>query len=342
MALPTLNRRFPPKKMITMFLGDKMKKICIEWAFSVLVGLVAPFSMLSAINGAELSSPDILPNDMPDYQIHSQVTIPVIHDSGDVEIMELDSYLTGVVLAEMPAAFEAEAIKAQAVVARTYTMKRIESGDKHNQGAVCTNPACCQAYCSPEEYLNKGNPPENLDKVEKAVLSTSGRVLRYQGQYIDATYFSCSGGRTEDAAAVWGTDVPYLQAVDSPGEEHASHYTDTVTIPVNEFLQKLDLEPTGVLRIGKITYTDGSGVDTIEIAGKTLRGTQVRQKLGLRSTVFTIQVLGDSVSITTKGYGHRVGMSQYGAQAMAKSGKRYPEILQYYYTGTILDAIVGN
>ena len=318
-----------------------MSKVCIEWLLSIIIGLVAPFSILSAFS-RPMELPTGPPESIQEEHAVSHIEIPVLFQSGEVKMMELDSYLTGVVLAEMPASFEVEALKAQAVVARTYTMKRMESSDKHPSGAVCTKPSCCQAYCSPAEYINKGNLQEDLKRVEDAVLSTSGKVLLYNGGYIEATYFSCSGGKTENALAVWGSDIPYLQAVDSPGEENASHYTDTVSFSVSDFLQKLGLPESNLLSVGKITYTDGSGVDTIEIAGEVFRGTEVRQKLGLRSTAFTVHILGDSVSITTKGYGHRVGMSQYGAQAMAQSGKQYSEILQYYYNGTTLGTIAGN
>lgn len=319
-----------------------MKKICIEWAFSVFIGLLAPFSILSTVDKLEPISPDIFQETAQEHQDIVSLMIPVLQDDGQVIMMDLDQYLTGVVLAEMPAAFEEEALKAQAVVARTYTMNRIDSGGKHLQGAICMDPACCQAYCDPDSYLQKGNQTECLEKIKNAVLSTSGSVLMYQGKYIDATYFSCSGGRTEDAVAVWGTDVPYLQAVDSPGEEEASHYTDTVEFSIKDFKQMLGIDEKVMLRIGNITYTDGSGVATIEISGTTFKGTELRQILKLRSTVFVIQVLGDVVSITTKGYGHRVGMSQYGAQAMALEGIKYPQILQYYYTGATLDRIAGN
>ena len=261
---------------------------------------------------------------------------------GEIDMLDLDAYLTGVVLAEMPARFEKDALKAQAVVARTYTMKRVESGDKHTGGAICTKPSCCQAYCSPEEYLKKGNLKEDLALVKEAVYATSGQVLLYGGRYIEATYFSCSGGRTEAAVAVWGSDIPYLQAVDSPGEEIADCFTDTASFSVNEFLAKLGAPSGGTLKIGKTTYTDGGGVATVEINGKSFSGTQVRQKLGLRSTAFTFNIIGNTVTVTTRGYGHRVGMSQYGAQAMALDGKSYQQILGYYYQGAVLGRLGNN
>ena len=133
--------------------------------------------------------------------------------------------------------------------------------------------------------------------------------------------------------AVWGTDYPYLRATDSPGEEGAAHYTDTVTFTVAEFAEKLGIAQ---VTLGNATYTAGGGVNTISIGGKEFKGTQVRTLLGLRSTAFTIELSGERVTVTTKGFGHRVGMSQYGADAMALEGKSYREILAHYYQGTAL------
>ena len=251
---------------------------------------------------------------------------------------ELDAYLVGVVLAEMPASFEPEALKAQAVVARTYTRRAAVTGGKHGDGTVCTQASCCQAYISESDYLARGGTEEDVEKVRSAVRETAGQVLTYEGELIEATYFSCSGGQTEDAVAVWGTDYPYLRSVESPGEESAAHYTDTVTFSAEEFQQCLGANLTGTPEswFGDVTYTAGGGVDTMVIGTQTYRGTELRTRLGLRSTVFTVETEGDSVSIRTKGYGHRVGMSQYGADAMAASGSSYEEILAHYYQGTQL------
>lgn len=263
-----------------------------------------------------------------------QLTLPVHMQDGSVQQMEMDTYLTGVVLGEMPADFEVEALKAQAVVARTYALRRDSTGDKH--AGVCTDSGCCQAYRDPQEYLASGGLQENLDKIKAAVTATTAQVLTYDGQLIDATYFSCSGGKTEDAAAVWGLDVPYLQAVDSPGEEKAPRHTETVTFSKAELQSALDIELSGNW-LGKITYTEGGGVDTIQIGNTTFKGTTLRQLLGLRSTAFVITAVGDTVTITTKGFGHRVGMSQYGAEAMAVTGSTYRQILSHYYLGTTLE-----
>lgn len=174
--------------------------------------------------------------------------------------------------------------------------------------------------------------------MRRAVEATAGLVLTYEGSLIEATYFSCSGGSTEDAAAVWGTDFPYLQAVESPGEEQAAHYTDTVTLNAQSFQAALGETLPGAPDswFGEITYTDGGGVAEMKIGGKTYSGTKLRRLLQLRSTAFTIRAGEDTIEITTKGYGHRVGMSQYGADAMAVKGSYFKTILAHYYPGTRL------
>ena len=265
-------------------------------------------------------------------------TIPVLYSDGNVSNMELEQYLVGVLLGEMPMDFNIEALKAQAVVARTYTLRRNGIVTKHEGGAVCTESSCCQAYCSVEGYLENGGKSDAIEKAKFAILSTQGTVITYNGALIEATYFSCSGGRTEDAVAVWGTQIPYLQAVDSPGEEKAVHYVDTVSFPADEFARLLGLDLSGspAKWFGAVTYTAGRGVDTMIIGDVTFKGTELRQKLGIRSTAFTVSPMGDTIYITTKGFGHRVGMSQYGAEAMAVGGSNFQAILAHYYPGTEL------
>ena len=258
-------------------------------------------------------------------------------DGTAVEI-ELEQYLVGVVLGEMPAYFEEEALKAQTVVARTYTLKAHITGGKHGDSSICGNSQCCQAYLSVMDYLERGGTGESVEKVRSAVAATAGKVLTYEGGLIEATYFSCSGGITEDAQAVWGTEYPYLKSVPSPGEEDASVFTDTVSFSADQFQKQLGMNLMGnpELWFGEMTYTAGNGVATMDIGGKKYTGTQLRSLLGLRSTIFEVEVTADSILFHTKGFGHRVGMSQHGADAMAVNGSTYDQILAYYYQGTTL------
>jgi len=312
-----------------------MKSIWREILMSVFMGMILPGIVLSF--GVRNQETQDKKEEMDTPQADTgTISMLLRQENGSTREMEMDDYLLGVVLAEMPASFEPEALKAQAVASRTYTLKAMETGGKHGDGSVCVNSTCCQAYVDPQNYLSRGGTQENLDKVHSAVVATSGYVLTYQGELIEATYFSCSGGSTEDALAVWGTDYPYLQAMPSPGEEGAAHFTDTVTFSLEEFSRKLDVSLSGEDWLGGALYTEGGGVGTITIGGKDFSGTQVRSALNLRSTNFEISFLGDTVTITTKGFGHRVGMSQYGADAMAVSGSNYGQILAHYYQGTDL------
>lgn len=267
----------------------------------------------------------------------AEKAILVLHEA-EVTEMDLDDYLVSVVLCEMPASFEQEALKAQAVVARTYALRHAQKSKKHEDAAVCTDSGCCQGYISEKDYLADGGTEEKIEKVRSAVEQTKDLVLVYDNALIDATYFSCSGGMTEDAVAVWGRDVPYLQSTESPGEEIATHYTDTVQLSSEEFAEKLgiDTNSSPSTWLQSIAYTSGGGVDTARICGKEFKGTELRKLLSLRSTAFVMTVLGNTVTITTKGFGHRVGMSQYGAQAMALEGNHYEQILTHYYTGVEL------
>ena len=307
-----------------------------EIGISVVMGFILPGVLLNLATGrqeAQEADP-------------SASSIPFISESfvsrrtadGSSVRMTMTDYLTGVLLAEMPADFEPEALKAQAVVARTYTQKAQVTGGKHADGSVCTESTCCQGWIDPDTYLRDGGSPEDVEKIRNAVLETAGYVLTYDGTLIEATYFSCSGGATEDAAAVWGRDFPYLRSVDSPGEAQGSHYTDTVSFTPQSFSEALGVTLTGTpdTWFGYTTYTAGGGVNSMIIGGKEYHGTQLRSMLKLRSTAFTVTVREEVIYITTRGYGHRVGMSQYGADAMAVAGSSYSQILAHYYQGAVL------
>ena len=320
-----------------------MKRIWKELLIAALMGLFLPGVILNVAemlmgNRREPEIGEISLQTQPTMEHQGQrLTVLLRQRDGTTQEMDMDSYLTGVVLAEMPASFAREAKKAQAVVARTFALKAAVTGGKHGDGSVCTESVCCQAYIPPEDY---GGPAEAVDQARSAAEETSGQVLTYGEVLIEATYFSCSGGSTEDAVAVWGRDFPYLRATDSPGEEKAVHYTDTVYFTEKEFQNALGISLPGTPDgwFGFTTYTSGGGVNTIRIGGRDYKGTELRKLLGLKSTAFTVSANPKGVTITTKGYGHRVGMSQYGADAMAEGGSSYEQILSYYYQGTSLVA----
>ena len=322
-----------------------MKNRMLEISLPLVLGLLLPMMLFSVVSSFFLNDTGGSQTDYSetvtqlDQTAYTAVAVRIT--DGEVEELPIEMYVLSVVLREMPAQFHPEALKAQAVVARTYTVRRLIRGNKHQSAALCTNSSCCQGYWKPEEYLSAGGTVEELANVTNAVKETAGQILIYSGEPIESTYFSCSGGNTEDAVAVWGEDVPYLKATSSPGEEGASHYTDTVRYSVLDLTNKLGIGIKNVrdFRIGSITYTSGGGVDTIVICGEKFRGTEVRKRLGLCSTAFVISVTGSTVTVTTKGYGHRVGMSQYGANAMAESGSDYTQILLHYYQGVDLVSV---
>ena len=326
-----------------------MRPFWKDLLYGFMVGMVLPgaivhlaaayFLPTSAVQTvAVVTQPEETAPKSESEEQETKMTMKLRTPDGNVEEQDMDSYLVCVLLKEMPAYFETEALKAQAVVARTYALKASVTGGKHGDGSVCTRPECCQGYLTEAEYRSAGGKAEAVDKIRSAVDATSGSVLLYGGIPIEATYFSCSGGRTEDAAAVWGTDFPYLRAVDSPGEEEASHYCDTQVFQAAEFADALGIASEKPLKewFGTATYTAGGGIAEMTIGGKKFTGTELRQLLGLRSTDIVMETDGETVTVTTMGYGHRVGMSQYGADAMAASGSNYEEILAHYYQGAVL------
>lgn len=284
------------------------------------------------------------------------VTVKVYRtQSGQTVEMKLNDYLAAVVAAEMPASFEMEALKAQAVAARSYTVNRMNENSKNeslyqeHQGAdVCDDYNHCKAFLSEEQLKDAlgGSYAATMEKIRQAVGDTDGQVVTYDGEAICAVFHSTSAGQTESAQDVWGSDVPYLQSVESPGEEQAPGYETTTSFSVEEFKSRLTLAGTGITFEGQpkdyishITRSQAGGVEDITICGVTVDGMKMREIFNLRSAHFDITVEGDQMNFRVKGYGHGVGMSQYGANYMAKQGKSYEEILTWYYTGTKIETM---
>lgn len=260
---------------------------------------------------------------------NSSKTISVKLASGTVITIGLEDYVIGVVGGEMPASFNSEALKSQAVAARTYALKKTANG------ATISATTADQVYKTDAELKKLWGNSFNTyyTKIKNAVLATSGEVMTYGGKYIDAVYFSTSNGMTEDAANVWGNSVPYLKPVSSSFDVGVSGFSKTKTIPMSVISEKLGVNLTSVSQITINSRTSGDRVNSVTIAGKNFTGVKVRSLLGLRSADFSVSQSGSSIVFTTKGYGHGVGMSQYGANGMANAGYNYKQILKHYYTG---------
>ena len=264
--------------------------------------------------------------------------------NGDaVEIMALDVYLQGVVRGEMPASFELEALKAQAAAERTYIYYQLAAGRKeaHPNADVCTDPSCCNAWLSEEAAREKwgGDFDGWESRIEEAVAATDGQVALYDGQPILAVFHSSSAGKTAGAGNVWSGDMPYLRSVDSPeGEETVPNYSSAAEFTAAEakaLLAQAHPELTfsgGPDKwFGAVEKDESGRVGTVEVCGAPLRGVEVRRIFSLRSACFTIDAAADRVTFRVTGYGHGVGMSQYGANELARQGRTWQEILLWYY-----------
>ncbi len=268
-----------------------------------------------------------------------------LHETGQRTTLPLEEYLVGVVAAEMPASFHVEALKAQAVAARTYTLSRLKGGCT-SECDLCSDSGCCQAYNTDAACKEKwgANYTQNIKKIRDAVEETQGEALYYDGELIEALYHAASGGQTEDSENVFASARPYLRGVESENEVGSSHITDEERLTRKAFVKAVNAAwPKAKLKAGslpdqvKITERFDSGrVKAIKLGGVTVTGRELRSALELRSAWFTIEFTSDEVVINTRGYGHGVGMSQAGANGMAQEGATYREILAHYYTGTTI------
>jgi stage II sporulation protein D len=267
--------------------------------------------------------------------------------TNDVIVIDFEEYLKGVVASEMPAEFHAEALKAQAVSARTYLLYRLKKypngQPEHTKAPVCTGNHC-QVWSSKDELIAShydGWYDEYWSKIEEAVESTKGQILTYAGKIIEPLYHSTSGGRTENSEDVFSLAVPYLRSVESPYEGDSPKLNGSVKITTNEFIDKIesvygdmDIREDNLdekILLGEVS--EGGKIKTIIIDNNEISGREIRSLFNLNSTNFSFIQSGNEIEILTTGYGHGVGMSQWGAEGMAKEGYNYQEILKHYYTG---------
>ena len=270
---------------------------------------------------------------------HSEPKIKVLDkESGNLTNLDLEEYIVGVVAAEMPASFNEEALKAQAIAARTYAVYKMQNTNNHYDVVTdVTN----QSYITKEKMQEKWGSDYNkyFNKIKDSVDKTKGLVMKYDGDVIIAFYFAMSNGYTEDAKLVFNEEKDYLQSVASTYDNNSlKNFSVTKTLSKNEFCSALEIS-CDELVISNIARSNTNRVNYITINDKTIKGTSIREKLNLRSTDFDIEEKDGSIFITTRGYGHGVGMSQYGANGMANAGYNYEEILKYYYKNIEIGSI---
>ena len=258
--------------------------------------------------------------------------ITAYRSNGSVINLNMTDYLIGVVSSEMPASFNLEALKAQSVLARTYALKAKQTGKK------LTDTVSTQSYIDIDQMKNKWGNSFNTyyNKIKNAVENTNGEYLSYNGNYIEALYHSTNNGKTESSLDVFGNYYPYLISVSSEYDKNASSYLRTINMPLDTISNKLGLSLNNDSVISILSYTDGGNIKEININGNNFSGKKIRELLNLRSADFDISISDNNANITTRGYGHGVGMSQYGANGMANAGYSYKDILAHYYPGTTL------
>lgn len=327
-----------------------MRKILVYILLFVSVCFLIPILLTNRPNRETSTTVENSVEKNQEETIKSSQNIKLLHtNTNAVEEVPLEEYLYGVVSAEMPASFEKEALKAQAIVARTYTIYKMQSNNgKHQDADICDNSACCQAWISKENRMSRWNEDErdsNWNKIVDAVNSTSGKIVTYEGKAINAFFHSNSGGKTETTLNVWGgSGYPYLQTVETAGEDTYSQYASELVISKEDFISKfrekhsdfvIDFSKEDCIKI--LEYTDGNRVKKVKIGNLEVSGVEVRTILGLRSANFNVEVQENNIKFSVIGYGHGVGMSQTGADSMAKQGSNCEEIIKHFYTGVEIE-----
>ena len=303
-----------------------MKKIII---FTLII-IIIPFFIIAIYNLNKVEEIEL------NYINNTTIRVKRLK-TDTIESIPLESYIVGVLAGEMPIYFEKEALKAQAVASRSYAIKRIEYNKDKDYDVV--DSIMNQVYLD-EDYLKEAwgnNYVVNINKLRSAVNETIDECLTYDDKVIDALFFSTSNGYTEDADLVFNLNLPYLKSVESKWDEkESSAFSTTTVIPLNKFYEKLNLKYNKELKVEIIKRSPTNRVLELKINNQKFTGKDLYNSLSLRSTDFIITQIGTNVFIDMKGYGHGVGMSQYGALGMAKEGYSYKDILSHYYQNTTI------
>lgn len=333
-ALPKLKKNQPINMKIGKSFKRKVPGLIILASLIAIILVVPTLIVLPGINKDDNqlavetnNSPDMVELTAGD----SPFSVAVKRTGTDqVEDVPLETYVAGVVAAEMPAEFELEALKAQAIAARTYVVNELLHRGQTNQAV--TDTVSHQVYKNESELREQWGSDFNwkMNKINKAVAATKGEILTYNNAPIFPAFFSTSNGYTENSEDYWKNKLPYLRSVKSPWDKNSPKFLDQKIFTIAEVEKSLGIDLDEHINI-EISRTESNRVDQLKIAGKTFSGRDIRKKLELRSTDFTIEHKNDHLIFTTKGFGHGVGMSQFGANGMAKEGKSYKEILKHYY-----------
>ncbi len=305
-----------------------MKKLLLFVLFSFLIpiiisGLYFNYKVFKIISGFNHN------------ESNKSTFIRVLKKDNSIETMDIEDYLVGVVASEMPVYFEEEALKAQAVASRTYALKQMENNKDRDYDV--TDDTSYQVYQSNEDLKNRwgSNYDEYYNKIKNIVEKTRGEYISYNEDFIYAFFFSTSNGYTEDNVNVFGSDLPYLKPVISDlDKEENENYEYSISINKGEFYSKLGIEYSNKLYIDNIKRTSSNRVLSLEVNGNMFKGREFQKLLSLRSNDFDVLEEDNSIIIKTRGFGHGVGLSQYGSNGLAKKNKTYIEILKYYYQGT--------
>ena len=324
-----------------------MKRFLIVLAAVIFICLFIPLTIVLIMektidNSTEFDAPE------------TAQTIKVYnHKNKATEEIDIHSYLTGVVAAEMPADFEFEAQKAQAVAARTYLVAHqyeFNSGnvdEAHTDAPVCTDSTHCQAYvCEADFKAKRENADEKWNRIKSAVKETADEIITHKNKPISAVFFSTSSGYTENAEDVWGREIPYLKSVKSKGDDLSPRYTSEVNMTADEFFKTVSAQfpdaDNSAEIFSDIERSKAGGIKKIKIYGIKISGTEFRKLFSLQSTNAQLTHKDGTVKISVKGFGHNVGMSQYGANYLASEGKDYKEILKTYYSNVKITDIGKN
>ena len=315
-----------------------MKKLITYIFFVIIFVFIIPAMFTQKFNFEVASSENVEKMEEYDYGVYNNVK--VLMDNGEIKEIVLDEYLHGVLSAEMPASYEKEALKAQAIVARTYTMYKILKDKKHENCDICSNYACCQAWIDDNSKKEKWKDKydEYNNKIKSAIDETKGKIITYENSPINALFHANSGGKTEIPINVWGGNYPYFAVVETSGENEYSGYASEIEISKEEFINKIkekyndfeiDFLNENCIKI--LEYTESGRVKMIRIGNKEISGVELRSILSLKSSNFVYEILENTIKFKVIGYGHGVGLSQSGSDALARSGKNSDEIINHYY-----------